>query len=254
MLIDKELPVSCSHVTHNFFFNRMVTVRIKPTAPHHTTMLTASARKKKLPIFSHTLFLLDYRKTSPKMEPWPEVYVLPSLHFDHLSISNFSKILPVHIQNASEVTSFKIYPQFLWTFPKISLKCSKHFHVEVLRLSRKIWRETRRMCHSHQALQCTATKFDVSRDSRRIFFHNLPNQIFISALSNGIPSGTKIAPFERKIVANKWQALSLQIGARKSKSSASAANNTPQKRKLFYFCEWLGRKKSGKKRGKRTLG
>ncbi len=46
MLIDKELPVSCGHVTDYFFFNSMVTVHIKPAAPHHTTMLTASVKKK----------------------------------------------------------------------------------------------------------------------------------------------------------------------------------------------------------------
>ncbi len=28
-----------------FFFNSMVTVHIKPTAPHHTTVLTASMKK-----------------------------------------------------------------------------------------------------------------------------------------------------------------------------------------------------------------
>ncbi len=45
MLFDKKLPVSCSQVTDNFFFNSMVTVHIKPTAPHHTTVLTASVKK-----------------------------------------------------------------------------------------------------------------------------------------------------------------------------------------------------------------
>ncbi len=45
MLIDKELPVSCSRVTDYFFFNSMVTVHIKPTAPRHTTVLTASVKK-----------------------------------------------------------------------------------------------------------------------------------------------------------------------------------------------------------------
>ncbi len=46
MLIDKELPVSCSHVTDYFFFNSMVvTVHIIPTAPHHTTVLTVSVKK-----------------------------------------------------------------------------------------------------------------------------------------------------------------------------------------------------------------
>ncbi len=78
MLIDKELSVSCSHVTDYFFFNRMVTVHIKPTAPHHTTVLTGFSEKKiQLPILSHTLFLLEYRKTWIKMEPWPKVDVLP---------------------------------------------------------------------------------------------------------------------------------------------------------------------------------
>ncbi len=45
MFIDKELPVSCSHVTDYFFFNSMVTGHIKPIAPHHTTVLTASVKK-----------------------------------------------------------------------------------------------------------------------------------------------------------------------------------------------------------------
>ncbi len=46
MLINKELPVSCGHVTdYFFFFNSMVTVHIKPTAPHHTTVLTVSVKK-----------------------------------------------------------------------------------------------------------------------------------------------------------------------------------------------------------------
>ncbi len=45
MLIDKELPVSCGHVTDYFFFQQLVTVHIKPTAPHHPTMLTASVKK-----------------------------------------------------------------------------------------------------------------------------------------------------------------------------------------------------------------
>ncbi len=45
MFIDKELSVSCSHVTDYFFLNSLVTVHIKPTAPHHTTVLTASLKK-----------------------------------------------------------------------------------------------------------------------------------------------------------------------------------------------------------------
>ncbi len=78
MLINKELPVSCYHVANYFFFNRMATVYLKPTTPHHTTVLTASVKKKiQLPILSHTLFLLDYRKTWPKMEAWQKVNVLP---------------------------------------------------------------------------------------------------------------------------------------------------------------------------------
>ncbi len=40
----KELLVSCSHV-RLFFFISMVTEHIKPTASHHTTVLTASAKK-----------------------------------------------------------------------------------------------------------------------------------------------------------------------------------------------------------------
>ncbi len=79
MLIDKELPVFCSHVADHFFFISMVTVHIKPTAPHHTTVLTATVEKIELHVLSHTLFLLDYRKTWPKMEPWPKVDVLPYL-------------------------------------------------------------------------------------------------------------------------------------------------------------------------------
>ncbi len=57
MLIDKELPVSCSHVTETiFFFNSMVTVHIKPTAPYHTTVLTASVKKIQLPpSFTHII-------------------------------------------------------------------------------------------------------------------------------------------------------------------------------------------------------
>ncbi len=57
----------------------MVTVAIKPTASHHTTVLTASVKKIQLPVFSHTLFRLDYRKTCSKMEPWPKVDVLSYL-------------------------------------------------------------------------------------------------------------------------------------------------------------------------------
>ncbi len=62
-----------------FFSNSIVTVHIKPTAPHHTTLLTTSVKKIQLPVLSYSLFLLDYRKTWPKMEPWPKVDVLPYL-------------------------------------------------------------------------------------------------------------------------------------------------------------------------------
>ncbi len=68
MLIDKELPVSGSHVTDNFF-NSMVTVHIKPTAPHHTTVLAASVKKIQLPVLLHTLFLLHYRKPDQRWNP-----------------------------------------------------------------------------------------------------------------------------------------------------------------------------------------
>ncbi len=44
MLIDNKLPVSCSHVADFFFSNSMVTVHIKPTAPHHTTVSAASVK------------------------------------------------------------------------------------------------------------------------------------------------------------------------------------------------------------------
>ncbi len=64
-------------MSRTIFFNRMVTVHIKPTAPHHPTGLTASMKKIQLPVLSHTLFLLDYRKTWAKIEPWPKVDVLP---------------------------------------------------------------------------------------------------------------------------------------------------------------------------------
>ncbi len=60
-----------------FFFNSMVSMHIKPTAPHHTRVLTASVKKIQLLVVSHKLFLLHYRKTWPKMEPWPKVDVLP---------------------------------------------------------------------------------------------------------------------------------------------------------------------------------
>ncbi len=66
-------------MSRTIFFNSMVTVHIKPTAPHHTTVLTVSVEKNQLPVLSHTLFLLDYRKTWPKMEPWPKVDFLPYL-------------------------------------------------------------------------------------------------------------------------------------------------------------------------------
>ncbi len=91
MLTDKELPVSCSHVTdYFFFFNSTVTVHIKPTAPHHTTVLTASVKKKiQLPVLSRTLFQLDYRKTWPKMEPWPKVAVLPFIIYRRLGNHQF---------------------------------------------------------------------------------------------------------------------------------------------------------------------
>ncbi len=46
MLTDKELLVSRSHVTDYFFFDSMVTMHDKPTAPHHTTVLRASVKKK----------------------------------------------------------------------------------------------------------------------------------------------------------------------------------------------------------------
>ncbi len=71
-------------MSQTIFFNSMVTVHIKPTAPHHTTVLTASVKKILLPVLSHTLFLLDYRKTWPKMEPWPKVDVLPYFLFQNL--------------------------------------------------------------------------------------------------------------------------------------------------------------------------
>ncbi len=45
MLIDEEWSVSCSRVTDYFFFNSAVTVHIKPTAPHETTVLTVSVKK-----------------------------------------------------------------------------------------------------------------------------------------------------------------------------------------------------------------
>ncbi len=78
MLIDKELPVSCSHVTDYFFFNSMVTVHIKPTAPHHTTVLTASVKKNSTTrSFTHVISVRLSKKTLPKMEPWPKVDVLP---------------------------------------------------------------------------------------------------------------------------------------------------------------------------------
>ncbi len=67
MLIDEELPVSCGHVT-NYFFQQMVAVHIKPTAPHHTTVLTASVKKIQLTVLSHMLFLLDYQKTWQKVD------------------------------------------------------------------------------------------------------------------------------------------------------------------------------------------
>ncbi len=55
MLIDKELPVSCSHVT-DFFFNSIVTMHIKPTAPHHTTVLIASVKKNStIRSFTHVI-------------------------------------------------------------------------------------------------------------------------------------------------------------------------------------------------------
>ncbi len=62
-----------------FFFNSMVTVHIKPTAPHHTTVLTVSVKTHSTTRSYKQLFLLDYRKTWPKMEPWPKVDVLPYL-------------------------------------------------------------------------------------------------------------------------------------------------------------------------------
>ncbi len=40
-----------------FFFNSKVTVHIKPTAPYHTTVLTALVKKIQLPLLLHTLFL-----------------------------------------------------------------------------------------------------------------------------------------------------------------------------------------------------
>ncbi len=74
--MDKELPVSCSHVT-DYFFQQYGHMHIKPTASHHTTVLIASMKKIQLPVLSHKLFLLDYRKTWTKMEPRPKVNVLP---------------------------------------------------------------------------------------------------------------------------------------------------------------------------------
>ncbi len=57
MLVDKELPVSCSQ-DRLFFFNSMVTVHIKPTAPYHTTVLTASVKKNLTTrSFTHLIFV-----------------------------------------------------------------------------------------------------------------------------------------------------------------------------------------------------
>ncbi len=44
-----SISVSCSHVTDYFFFlNSMVTVHIKPFAPHHTTVFTVSTKKNSI--------------------------------------------------------------------------------------------------------------------------------------------------------------------------------------------------------------
>ncbi len=43
-------------MSQTIFFNSMVTMHIKPTAPHHTTLLTASVKKK----FNYTFFYTCY--------------------------------------------------------------------------------------------------------------------------------------------------------------------------------------------------
>ncbi len=63
MLIDKELPVSCSRVTDYFFFFffsiEWVTVHIKPTTPHHAIVLTASVKKNSTThFFTHVISVL----------------------------------------------------------------------------------------------------------------------------------------------------------------------------------------------------
>ncbi len=64
----------------------MVTVHIKPTAPYHTTVFTALVKKIQLPLLLHVLFLLDYQKTWPKMEPWPKVEVLLCIYINYIFV------------------------------------------------------------------------------------------------------------------------------------------------------------------------
>ncbi len=90
MLIDKELPVSCSHITDFFFFNSMVTVYIKPTAPHHTTVLTASVKKIHYPFFHARYFCNIIEKPGQRWNPGQKWMFYPIL-------IKYDRILQSHI-------------------------------------------------------------------------------------------------------------------------------------------------------------
>ncbi len=69
MLIDKELPVSCSYVRLFFFFflfNSMVTVHIKLTAPNQTIVLTVSVKKNLTTRFSTHVISIKLSKNLAK--------------------------------------------------------------------------------------------------------------------------------------------------------------------------------------------
>ncbi len=61
-----------------FFFNSMVTVRIKPTA-HHATVLTASVKKIQPPVLSHTISVRLSKKPGQRWNPRQKWMFYPSI-------------------------------------------------------------------------------------------------------------------------------------------------------------------------------
>ncbi len=77
MLLDKELPVFCNHVTDYFFSTVWQQCTLSQLHHIENSVDSFSEKKNQLPVLSHGLFLLDYHKTWPKMEAWSEVDFLP---------------------------------------------------------------------------------------------------------------------------------------------------------------------------------